>query len=502
MKKIIILFLSICSIHLSAQYVFTSFDIFPGTTGSLPYDLEEMNGKLYFFAAELSVSNGTPGGTHNVAHVMGQNLTAWNNKLYFQNLSDGELWRSDGTDTGTYLLKDIYSGANSSLPWEFTPMNGKLYFSATTFNGVELWVTDGTTAGTTMVKDIYPGVGSGTPAHFTALNNILYFNATDAANGAELWRSDGTSAGTYLVKDIVAGASSSDPFFLKTVGPKIYFRANNVSYVSDGTPAGTISLGMGINSNDFTAFNGMVYFSGGDGIYKTDGTPGGTSLLKSGFIPYDTAADFTVYNNELYFAIDGEPWKTDGTIGGTQILKDSICLTDESATRNFSLFNGKLFFVASDLSTMSNQELFVSDGTDAGTHMIMPGSINHINPLLDCYEFIPVFTGVSNALFFRAYYDDIGPELWKIGPGSIGIEKETIKDFSVYPNPTNGIVYFNAGENINDAVVTVYDLNGKNLINAVNLTSLQLNISDLSPGMYLIGVKKDHKESFVRIVKQ
>ncbi len=40
-----------------------------------------------------------------------------------------ELWRSDGTAAGTYMVKDINSGSVSSNPSEMTVFDGKLYFS-------------------------------------------------------------------------------------------------------------------------------------------------------------------------------------------------------------------------------------------------------------------------------------------------------------------------------------------------------------------------------------
>ena len=148
-----------------------------------------------------------------------------------------ELWKSDGTEAGTVMVKDINPGANYSDPRELTYLNGTLFFSADdgltrASTNRELWKSDGTEAGTVMVKDILTpqvaaaiksktrpflpleGIGSG-PQQFRIMDNTLYFFANDGAHGYEPWRSDGTAEGTSMVKDINSGTNSSiGPIFI------------------------------------------------------------------------------------------------------------------------------------------------------------------------------------------------------------------------------------------------------------------------------------------------
>ena len=176
-----------------------------------------------------------------------------NGTLFFA-ASDGvhgiELWKSNGTLAGTTMVKDINpSGSNSSVldtdPGGMVSMNGKAFFTATNGqNGIELWTSDGTATGTKMVKDIVSGGGSSAPRELTVAGGKLFFRAFTALHGEELWRSDGTGAGTTRLRDIYQGPTSSSPTELTEVGGKLFFQANDGSrgrepWKSDGTATGT-----------------------------------------------------------------------------------------------------------------------------------------------------------------------------------------------------------------------------------------------------------------------
>ena len=94
----------------------------------------------------------------------------------------------------TVMVKDINSGGLSSTPTILgdSSIGNTLYFSATDgTDGRELWKTDGTSSGTVLVKDINSGAGSSLPSAFVVFNNTLFFRADDGINGFELWESDG-----------------------------------------------------------------------------------------------------------------------------------------------------------------------------------------------------------------------------------------------------------------------------------------------------------------------
>ena len=105
-----------------------------------------------------------------------------------------------------------------------------LYFRATDgTNGRELWKSDGTASGTVMVKDINSGSASSHPTYLAVFNNELYFSASDGNDfdrNEELWKSDGTDAGTVMVKDINSGSDSSSPQQLIVVDNTLFFSAH------------------------------------------------------------------------------------------------------------------------------------------------------------------------------------------------------------------------------------------------------------------------------------
>ena len=116
----------------------------------------------------------------------------------------------------------------------------------------ELWKSDGTEDGTVLVKDIDQEESS--QILVASIGNIVYFGANDGINGGELWRSDGTEDGTYLVKDIASGWKSSYPDYMDPIGDRLFFTADDDEagdevWISDGTESGTVMVA-NVNQNE------------------------------------------------------------------------------------------------------------------------------------------------------------------------------------------------------------------------------------------------------------
>ncbi|MBT8363176.1 MAG: hypothetical protein KJP23_00625, partial [Deltaproteobacteria bacterium] len=207
--------------------------------------------------------------------IMIRKMTNVNGTLFFtvEDCVHGrELWKSDGTEAGTVMVKDI-NLVESSDPDYLINVNGALFFGAK--HHVEgdtstLWKSDGTEAGTVKIDGPY------SVKYLTNVNGTLFFSGQLSA-GHELCKSDGTEAGTVMVKDIWF-PSSSNPGFLTPVGSTIFFSANDGTtgfelWKSDGTDAGTVRVAdiwpfaTGSNPMFLTHFGLIVVFSANDGIY-------------------------------------------------------------------------------------------------------------------------------------------------------------------------------------------------------------------------------------------
>src|SRR5215211_3926336 len=93
-----------------------------------------------------------------------------------------------------FLVEDIYTRKTGSEPNWLVDFKGRLLFGANHPRyGEELWKSDGTKSGTKIVKDIVPGPGDSGPEDIVSTApRTTFFRAWDKKHGEELWRTDGT----------------------------------------------------------------------------------------------------------------------------------------------------------------------------------------------------------------------------------------------------------------------------------------------------------------------
>jgi ELWxxDGT repeat protein len=382
-----------------------------------------------------------------------------------------ELWRSDGTPAGTFMVNDIRVGSLGSGAGHLVNVNGTLFFRANDgVIGYELWKSDGSAAGTARVKEILPGprgamegfrtsIHERRPQYLENVNGTLFFVARDESSGEELWKSDGTEAGTVRVKDIAPGLEWSDPENLTNVGGTLFFEAStadgNALWKSDGTEQGTVlikDIAPGIfraGMHQFTNVGGVLYFQGNDNIHgyelwKSDGTEQGTVIVRDIYPGNQFALmpeALTDVNGTLFFRRDRFLWKSDGTSLGTQPVQFFDFISD------LVNLNGVLYFFGSESPT-SRDGLWKSDGTQAGTNRIADVTFLGSNELVNVggmlyfssnglwksdgtavgtvrignFSQVNQLANIGGTLFFSAHAAGAGHELWK----SDGTEADTV----------------------------------------------------------------------------
>jgi ELWxxDGT repeat protein len=377
-------------------------------------------------------------------------LTSVGDLLFFRAETQrygNELWKSDGTAEGTTLVKDIHPGRGSSMTGSFAPMGptaalgDTLIFRASDGTaGYELWRSDGTEVGTTLVKDLWPGQHSSSPTDLTAVGDKVFFQARLPEEGGGLWKTDGTEQGTILFGEGRFG------FQMTPVGDRLYFASFDDSHgwepwTTDGTEAGT-KLVSDINPGTDSSISGDLYVTGpwaalgdkllfqandgqhGRELWTSDGTQGGSTMvadLASGNHG-SSPEELTIVDETLayFFTWAGRGvWRTDGTeqgtvqlgrVGGTGIFVGSNW-------RSFFPIGTTLFFESARPSI--GYELWMSDGTTEGTVLaadICPGANGSVPRWLNA---------IGTTLLFAANDCEHGRELWAFPapmstPNSVG----------------------------------------------------------------------------------
>lgn len=242
-------------------------------------------------------SNGTANGTTRLKKIDANSIVELNGNIYFVGTNPqhgAEIWRSDGTAEGTYLLKDTNPGTDDGLSSfisnQFAIIGNSLVFFTRVGNYTssnwphdELWRSDGTQNGTFRIKNFSGVSNEGKSLLGNAIAGRAYLNI-----GTDVWKTDGTSKGTTLLKaGVNAAAESQSRFNPTSIGANVFFagigkatNAGDVLWKTDGTPKGTVKVKSIPDSLTSAIRIGTKLFFSGLEPWISDGTSSGTRRLK------------------------------------------------------------------------------------------------------------------------------------------------------------------------------------------------------------------------------
>ncbi len=531
-------------------------------------------------STDIWTSDGTSAGTIKLTGRTTQPLLVHKGTCYFSQYEPArgtELWRTDGTPAGTKLVRDINtevsSGtAQSSHPSDFYSNGQQVYFTARRdkATGYELFVTDGTSQGTGLVADIWPGVNSGDPEILGHIGQDLFVSARLPSHGRELIKVDAKGVATLHHEHAAGNADGNPRVFGRTTNKLLFTGTDAILFSTDGnatTPLASYAYSTGDLQQNFddrvffagslvgqdnsvwvtdgsaqgttrfntrrkedstkfeqivTAGKNVLIRTGTKELWHSNGEPGHAQLLSTNSTALISAGDRAYYvlpwghNRDhqiwYYSPLDSQPtlasslrlfpyptsnvtpvsylgredgvmffagscstygeelFITDGTSAGTHIVKDIVQYPGSSSPQLLAFFrDGRLLFSAYEAAT--GRELYTSDGTETGTRMIADLALNTGN--VDVVETLVTDQGIYLVM------DDsfVGYKLWFTDGTAAGTKMVAMINSAPSPWPESltsykGNVYFAFDDGIH----------GRELWVSNGTQAGTTRVSDIGPG--------------------
>jgi ELWxxDGT repeat protein len=459
----------------------------------------QLGGRLFYASNSALLSTDGTGPSTYVTSAECSGLYPFGSALFFGGAPAGdgimELYRSDGTGTGTGKLAEILPVFTNSWANSLVDVNGTLLFLTDDGSTMQLWRTDGTAAGTTLLNSF---ADTGRMLGFHGL--ALLF--TDRSG--TFW-ADGTDAGAQLL-----GYGPTMAFFTVESGGFLYASQDNTLLRTDGSDAGFVQVatftkfpsyiaglfdlqgtllldandgphgrelwtfdsdaglrsvrdinpatdGGGSDPQSFAALGNVAFFSADDGahgreLWKSDVTTAGTVLVAD-LRPGDAGSSpdrLTTFGSAVFFSADdgvhgAELWKTDGV--QTVLVRDINPGPIGSSITAFAATSDTLYLVANDGAHGS--ELWQTDGTMAGTTLVADLAPGRAGSAPTQLMVLP-----DQSLVFTASNGPSGNELWVLAKGSTtptlpgDIAAGTASANPVQPTVSGGKLYFRANDRV------------------------------------------------------
>lgn len=164
-------------------------------------------------------------------------LTATPSALLFFEIGDEiRLWRSDGTQEGTSVFHALEGASyiETARPMEAVAVGDWVVFRAWTGGqGDELWATNMTSEGTFLLPSGTPGPESSHPSELVLVGDMVYFVGRDRDHGYELRVIDAATGAISRVSDIAPASLSATPRHLAATDSDLFFQANDLLHSAE-----------------------------------------------------------------------------------------------------------------------------------------------------------------------------------------------------------------------------------------------------------------------------
>jgi len=198
--------------------------------------------------------------------------------------------------------------------------------------------------------------------------------------------------------------------------------------------------------------------------------------------------------------------------GGAPVNNDWLI----SPVLNLGTSNNELRFWAKSMSTCYGLEkyrvyVYVGTGTPTAADFVLISGVPVVtaNLNLTWEEKIYSLNTYSNQAI-RIGIRCVSPDAYmfmvddfKVTSSNLKVDEFFSNKFSAYPNPANGVVTLSNTDNILVTAVSISDINGRTVKNMEinNLSEVEMNVAELTSGVYFMNVTTDSGKAVKKFIK-
>lgn len=153
------------------------------------------------------------------------------------------------------------------------------------------------------------------------------------------------------------------------------------------------------------------------------------------------------------------------------------------------------------VSTTGNTDTDDFTVISTGNYVEVPVDWTEYSLNLDAYSGQEVYIAINYVTddAFALLVDDFSVTT----TGVVGLDENFASKLSVYPNPTTGLVNVSNNDNVLYTGIEVVDINGRTVktIGLNGVAEAQINVSDLSSGVYMLNISSDSGKTTKKLVK-